>query len=601
MAEKQKTPPKRDELKSDQTWNLDPLYRDQKSWEEDFKKINGFLVDVNAFKGRLGEGAETVARLFVKSDEMERMIENLYVYAHLRADEDTAKSECQALMDRMSAKAAMINGELAWIDPELLALSDETLKRYLESDELKDYQRVLERLIKRKPHTLSTSEERILGMSSDVFGAPHKIFSMLNNADMKFPHIKDSDGDEIELTHGNYIKFLENEKRDVRESAFTALYDTYGKFRNTSAAMLNGTVKTHTLNARLRNFPSALAASLFPDDVSIDLYENLVSSVRGGIGVMHDYMDARRSIMKLEHLDMFDIHVPVVPESHIEVTWEQACEWVTNALKPLGETYVNDMKKAFTDRWIDPFECRGKRSGAYSSGSYDSPPYVLMNFNGTLNDVFTLAHELGHSMHSFYSNANQPYQYAQYKIFVAEVASTTNELLLHDYLMRESDDETLKTRLVNHLIDEIRGTVFRQTMFAEFEKHIHEEVEKGGALTPDSLCEYYFKLNADYHGDAVKPDKRIELEWSRIPHFYYNFYVYKYATGMTAAVALSKGILTGEKERLDAYLEFLKAGCSKDPLDILCEAGVDLTEKDAFQPVFERFGDAVENLKNKLV
>ncbi len=590
----------RNEVSKEMTWDLSSLYNSIEEWEKDFNKIDATLADFLEYKDKLAESAKTLACAFRSSDKLERLAEKIYTYAHLKSDEDISNSENLAYLDRISAKFAEISGKTAWFDPEVLLIEDKQIKEYLNSEELSFYKRSLEDILRSKKHSLSAKEERLLGLAGEVFASPHKTFGMLNNVDIKFPEVENDEGNKIELTHGNYVKFLESSNREVRKSAFDAMYETFGGFKNTLSSTLDGTVKKHSFNANIRNFSSSLEASLFSDNVPVDVYNSLIESVHDNLEPLHDYYDLKRKVLKVDKLDMYDVYCPLVPEQKIEVSWEDACKWVFEALRPLGEEYINILETAFKDRWIDVLESKGKRSGAYSSGCYDSLPYVLMNFNGTLNEVFTLAHELGHSMHSYYSNKAQDYHYASYSIFVAEVASTTNELLLHDYLLKNNSDEKFQLHLLNHLADSFRSTVYRQTMFAEFEKMIHEQSENSIPLTPDSLSKSYYDLNAKYHGYAVNPDKKINMEWSRIPHFYYNFYVYKYATGFSAASALSKNILSGDSKKLDDYLGFLKAGDSKDVLDIMCDAGVDLRTSAPITKGLSEFKNTVEQLKTIL-
>ena len=597
---KAKTLPARSKIPKPMTWNLDPLYSSIDDWEKDFAKLGGLLKKFLRFEGKLSKGPKKIAEALRASDALERLLEKVYTYTHLKSDEDTANSENRARLDRVTAKYAEIEGETAWFDPEILEIPPKTLARFMKSKKLAFYRRTLEELLRDRPHTLPAGEERLLGLASDVLSTPHKSFSLLNNADLRFPLVKDTDGKEIELTHGNYLSLMESPSREVRKNAFTALYDTYSKYRNTLSSLLSGAVRTHVFEAKIRKHHSALAASLHDDNIPESLYNNLISTAHTGLPELHRYFALRARAMKLDKLDMYDIYNPLVPECHVKISWKDACKWVCEALAPLGEEYVSIVQRACSERWIDVLECRGKKSGAYSSGCYDSPPYVLMNYNGTLKEVFTLAHELGHSLHSYYSDRAQDYHYAGYSIFVAEVASTTNELLLNHYLMTKSADPSMRLYLLNHLADEIRGTLFRQTMFAEFEKNLHERAEKGESLTADALSESYESLNACYHGRPVKPDSRIRMEWARIPHFYYNFYVYKYATGISAAAALSQGILSGKKERLDAYLNFLKAGDSRDVLDIMLDAGVDLRKPAPVKAAIGLFGDTVKKMEELL-
>jgi oligoendopeptidase F len=475
-------------------------------------------------------------------------------------------------------------------------MPESLINSYINSTNLKFYKRSLLEILRDKPHTLTASEEKILGLASDALATPSKVFSALNNVDIVFPEVPDGSGEKVQLTHSLFSKLLENNDRSIRKAAFDAMYDTFSKYKNTLATTLEGCVKTHVLNAGIRKFPSALQASLHNDNVNPDVYDNLIASVRNNLPEFKKYIQLRSEILKIDDINMYDLHCPLIQEKDVDIPWNEACSMVGNAVKVLGGEYLDITHKAFSSRWIDVYERPGKRSGAYSSGCYDSPPYILMNYNGTLNDVFTLAHELGHSMHSFYSNKHQKYHYASYKIFVAEVASITNELILHDYLMKSTDDASFKLTLLNHLANEIRGTVYRQTMFAEFEKNIHADLEQGIPLTADSLSEKYYKLNAEYYPGIKNPDEKIMMEWARIPHFYYNFYVYKYATGFSAAAALAKGILSGNRNKIDAYLNFLKAGSTKDVLDILKDAGVDLSTPAPVDDALKFFKEIVEQI-----
>jgi oligoendopeptidase F len=600
MDQEIKKLPQHSELPIAMTWDLSPMYKTIADWETDFTALDQLEKTFITYKGRLAESAQILREAIEASDALERLAEKIYVYAHLKSDENTADSTNRSYVDRAAGRFAQISGSTAWFDPEIMAIDENKMSQFLASKELAFYRNSLERLLKERSHTLSAKEERILGLSSDVMSSASKTYSMLNNADMKFPVLTDENGDQVTLTHGNYINFLESGDREVRSKAFEAMFKTYKKLRNTMASTLDATVKRHVLNANLRNYPSALEASLFSDDIPLSVYNNLIDAVHSKLPVLTDYFSLRAEVLGLDKLDMYDIYTPLAQECKVKVSWEDACKWVKAALKPLGEEYCTQLDKAFEQRWIDVNECEGKRSGAYSSGCYDSYPYILHNFTGTLSDVFTLVHELGHSMHSFYSRQAQEYHYADYTIFVAEVASTTNELLLHEYLMQQDNDDKFKAYLLCHQADQIRGTVIRQTMFAEFEKFIHEQAEQHIPLTADLLSEEYFKLNKKYHGSIVDPNQLIEMEWARIPHFYYNFYVYKYATGLAAAGQLAQNILSGDAKKLAAYLGFLKAGDSKDPLEIMLDAGVDLTTPAPVEAILDTMQVAVDELREKL-
>ena len=588
----------RSELAPELTWDLNVMYASDEAWEQEFASLDGLLADFLKFQGHLADSPTVLKQAFEADDALSLAIERLYVYSHLKADEDTSNSGNQTRHDRIAARSAEISGACAWFQPELLAMDEPRFQAYLADETLAFYRRTLIEIGEDRKHTLSAAEERILSRASDVLGTPHKAFSLLNDADLRFPAIEDENGEKVEVTHGNYIKLLESPVRSVRKAAFGAVYDTYAGMKNTLAALLDGEVKTHVLEAELRSFPSAIEASLFGDKVPVSVYDSLIDSIHRNLPLIFRYFALRAKVLKLEKLDMYDIHTPLLPECRLEIPWKEAVFQVSNSLKVLGNEYHSAIGQAFERRWIDVPECRSKRSGAYSSGCYGSPPYMLLNYAETLDSMFTLAHELGHSMHSWFSDHNQPYHYAAYRIFVAEVASTTNELLLLHSLLKQASDPKIKTYLLNHLADQFRGTVYRQTMFAEFERDIHALAGEGTPLTADLLCERYEKLNTLYHGDSVRGDERIRYEWARIPHFYYDFYVYKYATGFSAAAALSRRILAGETE---PYMRFLKAGGSGDVLDIMKDAGVDFLNGDPVGEALSLFDETVSQLEAALL
>ncbi|MCJ8329347.1 MAG: oligoendopeptidase F [Lentisphaeria bacterium] len=586
----------RSEIDDKDKWDLSDLFQNDADWEIAFSGIDEFLAPLQKLKGTLGNSAEILADCIKLDDQLDRELGRIHTYAHLKSDENTADAHYMGMQDRIRSLYSQASAELSWIRPEILSIDESILTGFLETDILLEYKRAIELILRNKAHTLSPPEENLLSLVSEPLSVSSKTFSLLNNADLEFPIVKNDQGEQQRLTHGNYVLFLESKNRDTRQMAFNTMYDTYGKLKNTLAATLDGNVKKNIFYAKARKHESALKASLFADNVEQSVYDGLISAVGNHLDSFYKYVDLRKRCIAVDDLDMYDIYVPIVPEFDLHVPYEQACDWVRESVKPLGEHYLAIIDKAFSDNWIDVYENKGKRSGAYSSGSYDSNPYVLMNYQPNLNSVFTLAHELGHSLHSYLSVQNQAHIYSQYKIFVAEVASTTNEGLLFDYLMKTTDDPKLKAYLLNHKCDEIKGTIFRQTMFAEFEKLIHEKAENGVALTPDELCESYYELNAKYYGPELCADKKIALEWARIPHFYYNFYVYKYATGLSAAEQFVKNILSNDESLKENYLNFLKAGCSKDPLDILSDAGVDLRKPVVVENALRGFGDYVDQL-----
>ncbi len=588
----------RSELPEELTWDLTPVYADAAAWEKDFAALDEKIAGATAFRGRLGGSPAVLCDAYKTMDALERSAEKLYVYAHLRADENTADGVNSARESRIESKFAEIGAAVAWFEPEIMKLPESVVQAALNAPEMTFYRRSFQQLLDSRAHILSAEEETIWSALSDVLDSSDNIYSMLNNADMRFAVVADEKGNRTELTHGNYIKFLESPVRGVRRSAFKAMFTAYRDHRHTCAATLDGTVKRHAISAKLRHFDSALTASLFNDRVPESVYRNLIDSVHANLAPLHRYLGLRKKVLKLKKLDMFDLHVPLRAPAKTEYSWEETKKIVAEALTPLGADYAKTVARAFDERWVDVPECRGKRSGAYSSGCFDTPPYLLLNFRGTLNDVFTLAHEMGHSMHSFCSNSAQQYHYADYSIFVAEVASTTNEMLLHHYLTAHCNDRDLKIYLLSHLIDEIRATVYRQTMFAEFELLIHQLSESGTPLTADLLDEKYYELNRLYYG--LDADNLIRHEWARIPHFYYNFYVYKYATGMSAALQLAENIMSGDRKKIDAYFGFLKAGSSRDVLDIMRGAGADLETPDCVNSCLALFDRTVKELESLL-
>ena len=593
--------PERKDIPLELTWDLTLIYPDSDAWEKDFIRLDELVKEFNAYRGKLSESAVILNDAIAALDNMERLLEKLYTYAHLKHDEDTAEPTAKSLENRASGKAAAISAECAWFEPELLAIDDEKMQSMLSEKVLSFYKPSIEELLRAKKHTLSEKEERILGALSDVLSAPAEIYESLTDADLRFPMVRRENKDKVELTSGNYIKFLESSDRKVRKHAFKAMFSSYKNIINSCASTMDGTVKKHVVSARLRNYPSALDKALFADELPRELYTNLIGSVHRHIPELTEYLKFRRKKLKLKKLDMYDLYTPLAKRDEHVYTYEEAQEMVLKAFEVMGEEYVATVKRAFAERWVDVMECRRKRSGAYSSGCYDTVPYLLLNFNGTLNDVFTLAHELGHSMHSYFSHKHQEYHYASYPIFAAEIASTTNELLLHDYLMKKyADDPAMQSTLLVHLIDEVRACIYRQTMFAEFELDIHELREKDVPLTADLLCKNYYELNARYYGGAVKADELIKYEWARIPHFYYNFYVFKYATGLSAAMKFAANILSGDESLKEKYYGFLKAGDSRNVLDILRTAGVDFINYPVVDDALKEFGKLVKQLKKVL-
>ena len=592
--------PKRQDIDSKFKWKLEDIYSDNSLWEQDFKKVKELAEQIKGLQGKLAESAQRLLECFKKSDELLSLNDKVFVYARMKRDENNGDATYQALTDRASSLATEVFAAISYIVPEMLSIPEETLLSYVNSDkELSVYMFSIKENLRQKEHILSEKEEQILAMSAEISDIGGDVFTMFNNADIKFPYIKDEEGEEIEVTKGRYNAFLESKDRRVRKDAFEAVYSSYKKMKNTLAATLTGNVKKNRFYSIVRKYPSALEASLDNDNIPVDVYTTLIDTVNKNLPLLDRYLKLRKKVLKLEELHMYDLYVPMVEEFDKKIPYEEARTIVAEALKPLGEEYIGYLQKGMNSAWIDVYENEGKTSGAYAWGAYKTHPYVLLNYQNKINDVFTLAHEMGHALHSYYTNMTQPYVYSEYKIFVAEVASTVNESLLMRYLLPRASSKQEKAYLLNHYLEEFRGTVFRQVMFAEFEKIIHEKVEQGEALNAQELSDIYYGLNKKYFGEAVTVDEDIAMEWSRIPHFYSSFYVYKYATGFSSATAIAEKILTEGKPAVDKYLEFLKSGGSNYPLELLKIAGVDLSTPQPIQDalnVFEKTLDELEEL-----
>jgi oligoendopeptidase F len=593
--------PKRSEIPDDYKWRLENLFATDELWEEEFNRIKSLLPQTEQYKGRLGENAALLLQALKLEDEINRSVHKVYVYARMRKDEDNTCAQYQALSDRAQTLATQARSALAFINPEILAIPEEKLNAFLsENNELQLYRHAINDLLRQKPHVLSPAEEELLAETADLAQAPANIFSMINNADIKFPTIIDENGDEIEVTKGRYIQLIESKDRRVRHDAFKALYSSYEKQKNTLAATLHSSVKRDCFYARIRKYPSALAAALDEDNIPTEVYTNLIEAVRSHLPLMHRYLALRKQALGLDELHMYDIYTPLVPPAQAKIPYVTAREKVIAGLQPLGADYIAVLEKGLSSAWVDVYENEGKTSGAYSWGTYGSHPYVLLNYQETLDNVFTLAHEMGHALHSYYSNQKQPFVYAGYSIFLAEVASTVNENLLLHHLLQHTEERTQRLYLINHHLESFRTTVFRQTMFAEFEKTIHEAVENGLPLTADYLCGTYLQLNRDYYGKEVVSDPEIAMEWARIPHFYNAFYVYKYATGFSAATAIAMQILNDGSDAVRRYLDFLSAGSSDYPLVLLRRAGVDMSKPEPVQAALRLFAALLTQLEELL-
>lgn len=589
---------KRIEQKVEDTWCLEDMFESDDFWEEEFGRLQRMIFQYEDFEGTLGESADSLLEYLKFNDETNLLMERLYVYANMRYHQDMANSMYQEFAARAQKLMVEISGASAFAEPEILEITTEKINIFFnENPELETYKRYISEILRGKNHTLDKKTETILAKSRQMANAAENIFSMYNGADIKFPSITTEEGEEIEITHGNFVPLLESTDREVRKAAFEGVYETYGKMRNTLAATFAANLDQANFYAQVRNFSSAREMYLYGSNIPESVYDNLIETVHKNMDKMHKYVSLRKKILDVSELHMYDLYTPIAKAPDTKYSFEAAKDIVLEGLAPMGEEYIKVLEEGFDNRWIDVYENEGKRSGAYSWGAYGIHPYVLMNYHGTLDHVFTLAHEMGHAIHSYYSDANQPYVNAGYKIFVAEVASTCNESLLIQHLLKITEDEEEKTYLINHFLEQFKGTLYRQTMFAEFEKIAHSMVQNGEGVTADRLCGIYYNLNKEYFGDDIVIDKEIELEWARIPHFYNPFYVYQYATGLSAAIALSKRILEEGKPAVEDYMKFLTGGSSQDPIELLKIAGVDMTSSEPIETALELFGNLLEELQ----
>lgn len=591
--------PKRSDVSRDDTWNLESIFASDADWQAAFTAIERDLPELEALRGTLGANDEALLTALRMRDEVGSRLEKLFVYANMRRDENTADGHYQALSDRVGTLSARFSKSTAFFRPEILALDDTTYNGFLaDAEELQSYRVHLDDVRRLRPYIRNAEVEAVLSQASEATRGANTIFSMLNDADMKFPTITDEDGNEVELTKGRYTVLLESKDRRVREAAFRALYSTYQKLRNTLGATLSASIKRDLFYAQVRGYPSALEAALIPDDIPTSVYDNLITAVNNALPTLYRYYELRKKALGVDELRPYDMYVSMTPGKARVVSYDEARATIETALAPLGPDYAEVLHKGlYTDRWVDVQENEGKRSGAYSWGAYGTQPFVLMNWQSNLNNMYTLAHEFGHAMHSYYTRKAQPYIYGRYTIFVAEVASTCNEALLTAHLLQTTTDRDLKLEIVNQQIDEFRGTLFRQTMFAEFERETHRRAEAGEAMTTELLSSIYRELVTRYFGPGVALDDEVMLEWGRIPHFYTAFYVYKYATGIAAATALSHQLLTEGQPAVERYLDFLGGGSAKTSIELLKGAGVDMTTPEPVEQALQVFADLVDQME----
>ena len=590
---------KREEVKVEDTWDLTDMYESNEAWEEELNKIEALITEIAGMEGTCLDTAKNLLTVLEKDAACAQKIELAYSYAERLFDQDQKNTKHQSMSAKIMSVYAKYAASTAFISPEIIAASSELLEKYFkEVPELELYRKQIDEIIRMKPHRLSAEMEKLVALTAEMSQGPSDTYSIFNNADLTFPETEDENGEKVRLTHGRFISLLESSDRTVRKNAFKKYYATYEQFLNTLASIYNNQVKQQIFHATARKYNSTLEAAVDENNVSPDVYKNLVATINENLDKMHHYVKLRKKCLGVDELHMYDIYTPMIPDMAKEIPFEEAKETVLKALAPLGEEYVAKVKEGFENRWIDVYENQGKRSGAYSAGSYGAHPYVLLNYNSTLDDMFTIAHEMGHAMHSYYSNENQPYIYSQYKIFVAEVASTCNEILLMEYLLKNTTDKKERAYLLNHYLDSFKGTVFRQTQFAEFEMRTNAMVEAGESLNAENLNALYLELNKKYYGPDMISDKEISYEWARIPHFYYNFYVYQYATGFTSAVAIARSILAEGAPAVERYKKFLSGGCSDAPVELLKIAGVNLETPAPIQSALDVMGEILDEMES---
>ncbi|SDB48498.1 oligoendopeptidase F [Pseudobutyrivibrio sp. YE44] len=589
----------RDQVREEDTWNLKDMYVNVAAWEDDLKYIQQQMVELEKFEGKVCESAENLLMVLDISAAASEKFELAFNYAERLFDQDQGNTEHQAMSQRMFGMYAQFSAATAFISPEILACPVDKIEKYfVEKPELELYRIQIKEIQRLKEHTLSSEMEKVVAMTQEMGNTPTEVYSAFKNVDMTFPSIKDENGEDVVITDGRFVPLLMSADRRVRQDAFREYYGVYKQFLNTMAAIYNGEVKQHIFYSKIRKYESNLKAAVDENNVSPQVYENLVNTVNANLDKLHAYVSLRKKCLGVDELHMYDIYTPMIADVAKPIKYEEAQKTICEALAVLGEDYVELLKEGFANRWIDVYENKGKRGGAYSATAYGVHPYMLLNYNDTFDDMFTTAHEMGHSMHSYYSNKTQPYIYSNYKIFVAEVASTCNEILLLEYLLKNCTDKKEKAYLLNHYLDSFKGTVFRQTQFAEFEKITNEMVESGENLNSENLCNLYKEINERYYGTDMISDEEIAYEWARIPHFYYNFYVYQYATSFCAAVAIADMILKEGEPAVARYKKFLSSGCTDAPVELLKIAGVDLTTPAPIEAALAKMGEIVKELES---
>lgn len=589
---------RRSDVPKEYTWAVEDLYASDEDWKKDLEKIKGMIPQIESFRGKLGERADNLLDLLKLQDEITVLIDRFANYSLRKADEDTKNTTYQGYKDQTTGIFVAISSALSFAEPEILEIPDTVLNEFYEKQPgLKQYKRYINDILRKKAHILSDAEEKILAAAGELAQAPDDIFTLLNDADLTFDSVTDIEGNRLPVTHASFIPLMHNYDRNVRKDAFQSLYRKYGEFKNSSAALLSAQMKQLNFFAKMRKYNSPLEAALDSTNVNPQVYYNLIDAVHENMDSMYKYVRLRKKLLKVDELHMYDLYVPIVPNAERDIPFAETKQNIREALSVLGEDYVALLDEGFDNRWIDIYENIGKHSGAYSSGCYVHP-YVLLNYKNNLDSEFTTAHEMGHALHSYLSSKNQPVADAEYVIFVAEVASTCNEALLMQYLLKKTTDKKERAYLINYFLEQFRTTLYRQTMFAEFELKMSQMIQNGESINSETACKVYHDLIDLYFGKDIVHDKKIDLEWARIPHFYYNFYVYQYATGFSAAIALSQKILNEGTPAVKAYKEnFLSAGCSKDPVSILKDAGVDMSTKKPVEEALKLFDSLIDELQ----
>jgi oligoendopeptidase F len=593
--------PERKQVDPKYTWDLTTMYPNQETWEADYRTCEQSQDALQKLKGTISASPEALLKYLTLVDDVSVKLDKLLAYANMLKDQDTRQPGPQGMYDRGTTLSVKLDEASSWFEPELLAIPEQKLGGWLKNNsKLSIYAHRIDNVLRQRQHILSAREEELMAMSGKVTAVPREAYSMLANADMVFPTIKDDKGEDVQLSEGRYALFMRSTDRALRENAFKKTISTYLNYKNTMAATLAGSVQKDIFEARARHYGSALEAALAPDNVPVSVYENLIATIHNNLPKLHRYMEIRRKKLGVDKVHLYDTFLPLIEGESPKIDFDAAVKTIINGFQPLGPEYLEPMTKAFQSRWLDVYETQGKRSGAYSLSVYASHPYILLNYNDTYDQMFTVAHEMGHSMHSWFSQHSQPAVYFSYPIFVAEVASTGNEIILSDYLLQHAKDKAEKLFLVNNLLESIRGTVINQTMWAEFEKLIHDQAEKGEPLTYDTMSKIYRKLVLEYFGPSFEYDDEVDGYWLRVPHFYRGFYVYKYATSYSASTALTKGVLSRDRNKMDAYLGFLKAGGSDYPIEILKKAGVDMSSPKPIQDTMDLFGELLDQLEDLL-